>query len=239
MTTKFLLVTAVALLTTGAAHAITVDGSYDAAYGAAKTVVPYAPGPNGDFNTFGAAASPGYSIYLATDNAKLYGYLRANTAAGGTIVPPTFANVYFDIDPATGNGADIGFELSAGHQNVFTVFVAPMPVAATGIAVAVSADQAGIEFSIPNSYFMSAYPGLVYDPAQVFAVNGGRVTLRISQSFGYDVVGGPSFGPERLGGVNLAPAAAVPEPATWALLLTGFGAVGSALRRRRPLAVPA
>jgi hypothetical protein len=29
--------------------------------------------------------------------------------------------------------------------------------------------------------------------------------------------------------------AAVPEPASWALLLTGFGAVGAALRRRRGL----
>jgi hypothetical protein len=29
--------------------------------------------------------------------------------------------------------------------------------------------------------------------------------------------------------------AAVPEPATWAMMLVGFGAVGSSLRRRRPI----
>lgn len=34
-------------------------------------------------------------------------------------------------------------------------------------------------------------------------------------------------------------AAAVPEPATWALMLTGFGLAGGALRRRRPQAVAA
>jgi hypothetical protein len=34
---------------------------------------------------------------------------------------------------------------------------------------------------------------------------------------------------------NLAPAAGgVPEAATWAMMLGGFGAVGAAMRRRRP-----
>ena len=33
--------------------------------------------------------------------------------------------------------------------------------------------------------------------------------------------------------MTLAPANAVPEPATWALMISGFGLVGSALRRRR------
>ncbi|MEY2884667.1 MAG: hypothetical protein RL490_2391, partial [Pseudomonadota bacterium] len=32
---------------------------------------------------------------------------------------------------------------------------------------------------------------------------------------------------------NLLPIASVPEPASWALLLTGFGLIGAALRRRR------
>ena len=228
-----LLVASLAAVSASAANAIVVDGNYDAAYGAAKTVVAYSPGPNGDFNNYGNTASPGYSIFLAADDAKVYGYLRANLVAGGAIVPPTFANVYFDIDPATGNGADLVFELSAASQRVSALYNAPSTIAASGIAVAVSLDQAGIEFAIPNSYFMSAYPGLDYDPAQVFAAAGGRVTLRISQSFGYDVVGGPAFGAERLGGVNLAPAASVPEPASWALLLVGFAMTGSALRRRK------
>lgn len=32
---------------------------------------------------------------------------------------------------------------------------------------------------------------------------------------------------------NFAPAAAVPEPATWALMLLGFGVIGTSMRRRR------
>jgi hypothetical protein len=34
---------------------------------------------------------------------------------------------------------------------------------------------------------------------------------------------------------NFAPVAAVPEPATWAMMLMGFGAMGVSLRRRRKL----
>ncbi len=226
----------VALATASAAGAIVVDGQYDAAYGAPTKVIPYSPGPNGDFNTYGPASSPGYSIYLNGSNGNVYGYLKADTSAGGAVVAPTFANVYFDIDPAHSPGADLVFELSAMNQRVSALYHAPSPIAASGIAVAVSADGTGIEFAIPNHYFTTAYAGVDYDPNQVFATVGGPVTLRISQSFGYDVVGGASFGPNRLGSVTLAPPAAIPEPASWALMIGGFGLVGIAGRRREAIA---
>lgn len=35
------------------------------------------------------------------------------------------------------------------------------------------------------------------------------------------------------GTIAFAPASAVPEPATWAMMLVGFGAVGYSLRRRK------
>ena len=35
---------------------------------------------------------------------------------------------------------------------------------------------------------------------------------------------------------SVAPGAAVPEPATWAMMIVGFGAAGALLRRRRVLA---
>lgn len=40
-------------------------------------------------------------------------------------------------------------------------------------------------------------------------------------------------------GFNFGPPPVVPEPATWALLILGFGVVGHAMRRRRTVAKPA
>ncbi|WP_235889096.1 PEPxxWA-CTERM sorting domain-containing protein [Glacieibacterium frigidum] len=222
-----------AVLLSTAAQAIDVDGSYDAGYGAATATVGYNPAaPDSNFGTpTSESRYVAYSIYLTAGAGNVYGYLRADPTQGGASVGP-FANVYFDIDPANGNGSDIGFELGANSQ---TLFIPGRPglQAATGVITAVSADQLGFEFSIPNSYFTTVFPGANYYPGQEFAVVGGPVTLRLSQSFGFSVAGGATYGVNRLGTVTLA---AVPEPATWGLMIGGFGLVGATLRRRRSIA---
>jgi hypothetical protein len=57
------------------------------------------------------------------------------------------------------------------------------------------------------------------------------VQLRLSQTFGYSVAGGSSFGDDRLGFAKLTSAA--PEPAAWSMMLVGFFGLGSMVRRRR------
>ncbi len=232
---KFLFLTAVTALSASAAHAIVVDGSYDAAYGAATATVAYnASAPNSNFGApTGESAYVAYSIYLASQNGYVYTYLRADPSSGGASAG-AFNNLYFDIDPANNNGSDVGFELSAGTQNVFIPGLSG-PVAASGITVSASGDGLGLEAAIPISYFTDAYPGLTYYPGQQFATAGSLVRLRLSQSFGYSVAGGPTYGDNRLGSVNLEPAAAVPEPASWALMIAGFAMTGFAARRRGTL----
>ena len=144
---------ATALCVASAAHAIVVDGSYDAAYGAPTAVIPYSAGPNGTFGNYGSAASPGYSIYLDASDGYVYGFFKADTSAGGAVILPTFANVYFDIDPGNNNGSDLVFELKAGSQRVSGLYDAPMTIPAAGITVAVSGDNTGIEFAIPQFLF--------------------------------------------------------------------------------------
>ena len=231
---KLLLLVGVAVMSASAAHAITVDGNYDAAYGAATATVAYDPAaPNGNFSTPGTINNIAYSIYVNGSNGFVYTYLRADPSTGGSSFG-AFNNLYFDLDPANGNGSDIGFELSATTQNVFVAGV-PGSVAAGGVTVAASGDGLGLEAAIPVSYFTTAYPGLNFG-GQQFGTIGSSVVLRLSQSFGYSVAGGATYGVNRLGAVTLTAAAAVPEPASWALLIAGFAMTGAAMRRRATVA---
>jgi hypothetical protein len=51
------------------------------------------------------------------------------------------------------------------------------------------------------------------------------------------VVNGNNTGTGSLGGTITITDHGVPEPATWAMMVLGFGAVGFALRRKRKLAL--
>ena len=212
---------------------VAIDGTRDAAYGAAKSTVFYLPGtPQNNFN----APTPftegvGYSVYLTSDANNVYGFLQTNPAGGGTSAG-NFANLYFDIDPQNNNGSDIGFEVTNSRG-----FVA----GGSGYApVGINYFQGNglLEFLIPNSAFTAPLAGLAsqYELGQQFATIGSTVTLRLSQSFGYSVAGGATYGNDRLGSVTLggtAMAAAVPEPASWAMMIGGFGLAGGVMRRRR------
>ena len=72
----------------GAANAITIDGVYDAAYGAAKSIVIYDPNaPQGNFQTPGNSNhTTGYQIFLAEQGGSVYGYLQAFGPNSGMIV---------------------------------------------------------------------------------------------------------------------------------------------------------
>lgn len=239
---RIAIVAAAATISTGAMAQV-VDGNYDAAYGAAKSTVTYLPGaPTGNFGTptpFTDAV--GYSIFLTSDANFVYGFLQANPAGGSSYSIPG-ANLYFDLNNAVSAGSDLGFEITNGRAFVpgapgYSAGTAATPLA--GLTYAVSADGNGIEFSIANSLFTGPIAGLNYsDPNNPFAgpfpTIGSTVQLRLSQSFGYSVAGGSTYGRARLGEVVLggAPTAPVPEPASWAMMIGGFGLLGAAVRRR-------
>lgn len=232
MKSKILAAFALATILPTAASATTIvlDGVADAAYGAAQSTVTHnATADVGNFGTpANQTAGEGYSVFLKGVDGYVYGLILGNgdgSSAGG------FANLYWDLDRASApSGSDLGFEIT--NLDAFIPGVAGS-VATPGISFFKTADS--VEFAIPVSYFTQAFAGLSYNlPANQFPVIGNSVRLNLSQSLGFSVAGGDaSYGANRLGTAALTATPAVPEPATWAMMIAGFGILGGTMRRRR------
>lgn len=201
---------------------IGIDGVIGAEWGAPTATVTYDPGaPLGNFGSPGTTNHiVGYSVYTRTDGNYLYGAV----AASGPTLGNNFANIYYDVDGI--GGSDLGIEVTNDR------FFIPGVPGYTNDTLNVSSFFLGtgvIEWAIDWTMFTA-------DPYNILTTNtapGGLVTTRLSQSFGYSVAGGSSYGVNRLGAVN-APAT-VPEPTTLVLigmaLLTLFGVAAN--RRRQ------
>jgi hypothetical protein len=141
------------------------------------------------------------------------------------------AQLMFDYAIVSENGYD-GFNVVASEDGAFdwrtdlltpisTGFYRPMQnrLSETG-DVALSGVQSGT---------------VLFDLSQ-FA--GSKVNLRLQFQSDYSVLGrGVSLDNVIVTGTPDATPAGVPEPATWAMMILGFGAAGSMLRRRRFVAV--
>lgn len=224
---------AIAFFATPALAAPIIDGTVNPGeYGAATASVATDPAaPNSNFGTPGSTATAGYDIYLNDTNDTLFG---AIVQTGG-VSAGAFTNLYFDIDPTTGaGGSELGIEVTnkrgfvAGTSDYFDLS------SAINYSTTTTGGLTTIEFSIDNDVFRNFIAAAA---AQGYFGPGGYtqqdLRLNLSQSLSYSVAGGPSYGADRLGTFSAAAAGAVPEPATWAMMLFGFGSVGFALRRRR------
>ena len=87
--------------------------------------------------------------------------------------------------------------------------------------------------ALVSSYDLSGFKSLV-DPAD----QGGKFEgVTLDDGGNIYLVSDDGDGPNQSYLVKLGYTAAVPEPATWAMMIAGFALVGGALRRRRPAAL--
>lgn len=205
----------------------------------------------------GSSAAHATSIIQNGDFATgdLTGWTLFTTANGTIGQSPNPQVSVFDV---TGAGAQNAAEFNVGQVN-FVLFGTPeggglfQTISTEAGTLSFSADVAAFEPGPRNNQlgiFSVLLDGNVLD-----TVNLGNIeqtgTLRGSLDFSHDVTLGShtlaiqmarpftsTFGvtPNQYVTNISATFAAVPEPATWALMLAGFGGVGGLLRRSRRLA---
>jgi hypothetical protein len=226
--------TAFALAVSPVRAAPVVDGTVSTGeYGAPTATVGTSPtAPTSNFTTPGNSATAGYDIFLSDSNDTLFG---AVSQTGGTSAG-SFANLYFDLDPSTSANGVSEFVIEVNNRvGVIGSYRFNLSPDAVNFASTTLDGLTTTEFSIANSVFRDAIAGV--GASGYFGTNGYTaqdIRLNLSQSLSYSVAGGTSYGAEGLGSFSVAAfVSPAPEPATWAMMILGFGIAGGGLRYRR------
>lgn len=226
-----------ALFAGGANAAPIIDGGLTPTEYAGSLITTVTRGTGVDPATQGPG-SPGafvenasYTVYYTSDASNVYVGLQSVGSSGGL----AFANLYFDTNNAVSPGSDIGFEVT--NNRAFRPGVpgySAVSLTSIGGLFASSTSATGdvVEFKIPWAAFTSDIFGL----GGALVGPGGQLQLRTIQAFNYAGATGDGIDQGAISrfGFQTAPAAnaAVPEPATWAMMVLGFVGVGFAMRRR-------
>lgn len=224
----------IAALSSSAFAQVGVDGLFGAEWtGASAKSVGFDPAA-GEHN-FSSASNVNkwvaYDVYTRGDADFLYVLIHAMPQAGDSWDTArsagAFANLYFKTNPQSGTGTDLGIEVTNGRAfkpGVSGYSSAGMDATNYAFAIMTGTDSAngniggGIEMALSWNYLNT-------DPAGLgFLAPTEAVVLGLSQSWGYSVAGGSSYGLDRLGRVE-----AVPEPGT---MIVGALAGIAALRKR-------
>ena len=221
---------AVILLQTSAwASPIGVDGKYGSEWaGITPVVIPgSASADTGNFRSPGNTANVGYSLYVRDDGS--FFYVLATTT---DLTALHFENLYIDTIASTANtGSNFGVEVT-NHRAFIPGVAGYTDLTGTGFTFApgTSSGVYGIEAAIPNSFFLTDPLGMGFAKTP----DGTLVSVHLSQTFSYSVVGGSANypAPVELGDAIVGSIAAVPEPGTLQYMaISGLGALSIAGRR--------
>lgn len=177
---------------------------------------------NGDFESPLAPNSPGYTTFYAGESFPGWNVTEGNV----DVVAASFATTI----PASGQWLDLvgfndgtitqTFATTAGASYLLTFLYGNNPGGAPRSANVSVGDFAGT---------ITSTSGLTYNSfSQLFTATGSSTTLTFA-----------SFGGSGNAGIALdnVSVTAVPEPATWGMMILGFGLIGAAARRRQNVRV--
>lgn len=168
--------------------------------------------PTSNFQNPGNTATVGYTINTSGNGTSVI--VAVSTTDLAHALP--FANLYFETDAYdTTQGSNLGFEASAtGVTDAFIPSTGARDyntTAANGFS-SVETIQNGVEtitVTLPDSYFETDPDGLGFP-----LTTDGAVSLHLSQSFSYSVVGGSTYypRPDELGLADVGASSVTPEP---------------------------
>ena len=210
MNTKLILIASAAgaLIASSAQAAVVADGDFTS------------PSGGGSFATYSSGSSMGPWLVTQGSVDLIGGYWQAPTPGGGSVD----LDGYFQA-----GGISQGLTLGAGSYKL-SFYLSGNPDSSLGVkTVQVAVGNAFQNFSYDTSTAGNSHGDMRYVLETLNFTATGPTTLQFTS------VDDPNsaFGPV-IGGVSVS--SAVPEPATWALMLGGFGLAGVALRRRRIVA---
>jgi hypothetical protein len=160
--------------------------------------------------------------------------LAAAIAAAATIAAPAaYASPVVTFNPSTGTGVFFNSAVTAGAIDDLFEF----DYVGTGVA---TADITSITFEIAEAITLTSvtFNDKEFSLSETVDANGKRTTgyvfdVPVTTGTQKLVVKGNSNGNNTYTGNIRIKVSPIPEPATWALMIVGFGMVGSTLRRRR------
>jgi hypothetical protein len=180
------------------------------------TVISAPPFPqNPPENVLLTAGSTGATLLGVTNQTNTQ--VRFTSSTDILLSPPQGQAYLASTD---GSLQNLNIALNSGFG--FTAFEFNVNSAVTGPVTLIFTDQFGHTQSTTTSFDVGANGSNFFN---AFSTNGEVIT-RVSLT-GANIA---SVGQVRLGGVS-----AIPEPASWALLIVGFGGAGALLRKRRRL----
>ena len=150
---------------------------------------------------------------------------------------PASAALYNFYEPSTGTGTFGNDEVSTDpFGDLFTFVVNKRSSLSSSITSSQSGDN-NIDFGLIQ---LTGPGGFTADYATksdgTFEIRTLGPTILQAGTYTLSVQGASSGMAAYTGDFTLSALAAVPEPATWALMILGFGAVGGAMRRRQSVA---